>query len=154
MKADLDNLEAGQPDARQVQVAWQENLQGLPLLPHGDYQLKYCGESDLYSFKGRLRKAISFEVAQGPYAGAPLKRFYGGLSLDAETGEVLMPSSWSSDINRESALLLGCQTCNFGELEDVALIGRVVTVKKDFRHRELERPLWYSKIESLWRSAT
>jgi len=123
------------------------------LIPEGEYNFLLTSIWKGFMYKGRAPKVfLTFRImTEGPYYGQHLKRYY-NVNGFTKKNEVI-PRGWTSYLVREYTVLFGLPRT----LKDIGLTkfkgkiirGKVKTVKKDFKGKDLAEPNWHSCIDEL-----
>jgi hypothetical protein len=126
------------------------------LVPAGEYELRYL-YYETRNYFGSPRVIVHFViVAPDEYAGLPVERFYNVKKL---TGPAKRRGDFEarrrSDLVREFRQIAGPpgrrDRLSFVEFKDQRIVGQIITVKTDHRHRELPDDEHYSKVDHLIR---
>ena len=132
------------------------NFNGEPLIPEGEYQLKFSHYVTTTQFGGP-RIVLHFTVVDmGNYFGAPLKRYYNVVSMIGKPGKNgrfkppkrgyflleylrLFPNTRTTRLDR----------LNMEQFKKVYIRAKVRTVTKHNLQRDLPKPLRYSVVDEL-----
>ena len=126
-----------------------------PLVPEGNYELVFQYHKTGYVL-GRAPKLMCyFKIANlGEYNGVMLMRYYNVKSLNSKARKGgSFRVSWKKDFVREYVNLFGLpkrlNRINTEILKTAIIIGKVRTVKEDYKGRPIPELLQYSVIEEL-----
>lgn len=129
-----------------------------PLLPPGEYRLKFEGWSTVMLFGRSPKLVMHFTVCDfGEHFKAGLSRWYNLRRIKGKAGKNgQFIVGWSSDLVRDYARLVGmphrADRIALSKLKDLLVIGRVETVTKDRSQRPLPDGMHYSVIRELLRA--
>jgi len=129
----------------------------LPLVPEGEYTLKYVRyRTAIYSKFGKVGKVIlTFSVIDfGEHFGTELARWYNAELKGKPRPNGKFRIGRCSDAFRELAQVIPQRISRtdripLSALENLQIRARVETVRRDYKQRTLAKPAQYSKVAEL-----